>query len=171
MKKKIVLLLISIAILAVIAGGIFLYIKYFPNKTTPNSEQPATNTNNYKIVPFEELAMPTILEDDFDYIINSKEEYEDLQKLGIFDTEDGKSKITEIDFNKKTLLGKFAKGYGCQTEFKKSVLQDEENKKIIYTIEPITAGFCDKRNISLNWILIPKVSEDYEVSFEVKIKK
>ena len=80
-------------------------------------------------------------------------------------------KLPSADFSKYTLLGKYAEGSGCTTNFKKDV-KDEQNKKIlVYTVNVEEEGMCKPLRSSMNWILLPKLSSDYKVEFIVETTK
>lgn len=70
-----------------------------------------------------------------------------------------------IDFNTYSLLGYKACGSGCEVSFNRKVYQDDENQKYIYDVEVETRGGCEPWICSMNWILIPKMEEDYFVDF------
>ena len=74
----------------------------------------------------------------------------------------------KIDFSQNTLLGLYADGGGCSTGFERNVTKDEGNKVYQYTIKVNECGQCDKLRLDMNWVLVPKLPQDYKVEFEVK---
>ena len=133
---------------------------------------------NYEVVEYQDLSQADdpnglfclgLYNSDFsgkEFVINTQEEYSALQ----YDIPDGFCKDfvpPQIDFTQKTLLGRSAGGSGCTIEFKKEVLKDAENKKIIFSIKVIEQGSCEVGRMSMNWVLIPKVPQDYAVKFLV----
>jgi len=101
------------------------------------------------------------------YIINSEEE-------NIFDLkvsyDDGQT-FEPIDFTIYTVLGKKASGGGCGIIFVRDVSKNDILKKYVYTITVFQCGDCFKSGESMNWVLVPKIPEDYTVEFVVKEKK
>lgn len=79
-------------------------------------------------------------------------------------------KIPEIDFSKYTLIGKYVSDGGCRASFDNQVYNDEENKTITYHIKANFSGECQMFLFSWNWMLIPKIANDYAVVFEVENK-
>ena len=70
-----------------------------------------------------------------------------------------------IDFNEHTLLGYFATGGGCEVQFIREVTADNSNKKYLYTVKVKECGWCDKLGYSMNWVLVPKLPENWTVEF------
>jgi hypothetical protein len=75
-----------------------------------------------------------------------------------------------IDFNQYTVLGKFAGGK-CYVIFERNVFRDDTKKQVIYHIIVHQCGWCDLNNTDMNWVLVPKIPDNYEVVFEVKEKQ
>ena len=105
-----------------------------------------------------------------EFVINSEEEYLELLEYRSLNPRCENFELLEIDFTKNTLLGKYAEGVGCSIDFEREVKRNETGKKIIYSIEVVEEGLCEMLGSSMNWILIPKVSSDYSVEFEVEKK-
>ena len=74
-----------------------------------------------------------------------------------------------IDFSKYTLLGKYA-SEGCRVSFERNVTKDNLDKKVYFDIIVYQCGACKTYVESMNWVLIPKISNDYTVVFSVKEK-
>ena len=72
-----------------------------------------------------------------------------------------------IDFLKHSLLGHYASG-GCEVDFIREVTDDNANQRYIYTIKVLECGRCKKLQVSMNWVLVPKLPQGYTVKFEVK---
>ncbi len=76
--------------------------------------------------------------------------------------------LPEIDFTEYTLLGKYTSGGGCDVKYERKVYKDEINKRIIYEIDVKYIGLCDMLITSKNWVLIPKMPENYTFEFRVR---
>ncbi len=74
----------------------------------------------------------------------------------------------QIDFSQKTLLGKYTSGTGCTIEFKRQLYINEKDKESLYVITLKEKGLCKKQDESMNWIIVPKISSDYKVTFKIK---
>jgi hypothetical protein len=75
----------------------------------------------------------------------------------------------EIDFDRYTLLGKYASGK-CKAKFFRQVLQDDAAKTVTFNILVKDRGLCKSAAISWNWVLVPKIPEDYTITFNVEEK-
>ena len=98
----------------------------------------------------------------------SYKEYFEKKRLNLSNGDCDTAELTTIDFNKVTLLGTYTKGGGCRSNTKRKVYDDIENKKIVYVIEENYSGVCEKLIYSYNWVLIPKIKDDYAVEFIVE---
>jgi len=83
---------------------------------------------------------------------------------------DNRATFIPIDFSKYTVLGKYADG-GCRVVFDRNVTKNIEKKKYTYTITVIECGTCKELELSMNWVLIPKIEDDFSVDFLVNYKK
>lgn len=72
-----------------------------------------------------------------------------------------------IDFNQYTLLGKYARE-SCKVTFERNVTKDDSQKKYFYKIKVHQCGTCKTNWESMNWVLVPKIPNDYNVSFTVE---
>lgn len=73
------------------------------------------------------------------------------------------ARLTEIDFNKYTLMSKITSGGGCSATYVRKILKDTENKKIIYLISVDYEGDCMMAIGSRNWAYVPKIPDEYDV--------
>jgi len=92
--------------------------------------------------------------------------------LNIFNLEvsfDNGGTYMAIDFSEYTVLGKYASG-GCHVVFDRNVTKNIEKKQYIYTITVIECGDCYSMWSSMNWVLIPKIEDNFSVEFLVKYK-
>ncbi|MDR1737671.1 MAG: hypothetical protein LBR66_02470 [Candidatus Symbiothrix sp.] len=48
---------------------------------------------------------------------------------------------------------------------------DDVLKQYIYTINVVQCGNCESRDASMNWVLVPKIPDDYTVRFVVENNK
>ena len=84
---------------------------------------------------------------------------------------DGGMYYQTIDFSKYSVLEKEVNTGGCSVVIERNVSKNIKHKKILYTITVHQCGGCEKLNISWNWVLVPKIPEDYTVEFKVIEKK
>jgi len=73
-----------------------------------------------------------------------------------------------IDFTEHTLLGQFTDVVGCKLSYKREVFANSEMQTYTYhiTVTLIEPSSCEtKQHTSMNWIILPKVPENYEVLF------
>lgn len=73
-----------------------------------------------------------------------------------------------IDFNQFTLLGKYASKDDCEVSYERNATRNDSQKKINYSIKVQHCGYCKKPYESMNWVLIPKIPDDYTVDFKVE---
>ena len=79
----------------------------------------------------------------------------------------GKKVLPAIDFEKHTLLAKYAEEGGCHFYFKRKVFRDKQRKEIIFDIQPVhleNEG-CDSLGYSFNMVLVPRIPKEYRVKF------
>jgi len=72
-----------------------------------------------------------------------------------------------IDFSKYTVLAHNTNG-GCYSVFERNVTKNIEKQKYIYKIKVISCGTCQRNWGSENWVLIPKIEDNYTVEFVVE---
>jgi len=72
-----------------------------------------------------------------------------------------------IDFSQYTVLAHYTSG-GCYAVFERKVTKNFEKQKYIYKIKVIICGTCQRNWGSENWVLIPKIEENYTVDFIVE---
>jgi len=77
--------------------------------------------------------------------------------------------IPSIDFNENTLLG-VRTTFGCNAKFIREVTKDEVNHLYNYKVIVKECGACKRLGISYNWVLVPKLPQDWRVSFKVVFK-
>ncbi len=105
-----------------------------------------------------------IVRDDNIYVIQADSQ-------NVFDLEvsfDGGSTYDSINFQEYTLLGRYAAGQGCDVYFDRNVTKNEEGKKTYYNIKIYQCGSCKMLAKSMNWVLVPKISETDTVVFIVQ---
>ncbi len=113
------------------------------------------------------VSEPPITED-----MHNKEFVIQTDSLNIFNLEvsfDDGVTYEPIDFSKYTLLGKYVPGSGCEVIYSRNATRDDEAKKVSYEIKADQYGVCDCSHPSMNWVLIPKIPEDYNVVFSVEL--
>ena len=102
-----------------------------------------------------------------EFVINSNEEYlalNDYKSPADFCND---FVLPQINFTTHTLLGKYAQGGGCSINFTRKIYADDTNKTITYVIDVVEEGNCEMMGMSMNWVLISKVSSDYTIQFKV----
>lgn len=75
--------------------------------------------------------------------------------------------LPQIDFSKKTLLGKLADGTGCKTDFIRLVCKNEISKEVLYKIMVIETGGCLPLVTNMNFVIADKISVDYKINYEI----
>jgi len=100
------------------------------------------------------------------YIINCEEE----NNFELSVSYDNEKTFENIDFVNYTVLGRHASG-NCQVIYKRNVSKNEVTKKYIYTILVVHCGYCKSRDASMNWVLVPKIENDFTVEFIVEYER
>ena len=78
-------------------------------------------------------------------------------------------KLPTIDFNASSLLGLTARG-GCTMKVKRAVTINAETREFVYKVLAKDCGVCRKSVINYNWVLVPKIPEEWTVKFELEEK-
>ena len=99
-------------------------------------------------------------------IINS----DSLNVFNLVVSFDNRATYIPIDFTKYTLLGREA-GAGCVVVFDRNVTKHPEIFKYIYKIRVIHCGDCKRLHSDMNWVLIPKIEDNFSVEFLVEYVK
>lgn len=100
------------------------------------------------------------------FIITNDSTYQSVMEVFInSDSSCIGSPLTTIDFSTYSLLGYRKCGSGCQTNFIKTVYQDNINEKYILDIQVEEIGGCEPWVCSMNWILVPALPQGYFVEF------
>lgn len=103
-----------------------------------------------------------------EFIINNEKDYQALLQYRSPADYCDDFRLPAIDFSQFTLLGKYADGGGCSIDFVRKIYRDDTNKEVIYSITVVEEGMCKMMGVSMNWALVPKISPDYTVRFEVQ---
>jgi hypothetical protein len=74
-------------------------------------------------------------------------------------------KLPDIDFTKYSILGNYKDG-GCDAVFKRNVRIDTNTKAITYSISVKDCGMCKVETFNYNFVIIPKIPNDYVVEFK-----
>ena len=71
--------------------------------------------------------------------------------------------IPSVDFSKNTIIGIISSGSGCSREFIKNAYRDDNQRKVVYSVDVKEKGGC--KPLFQNWdlVLIPKIPEGYTV--------
>lgn len=77
--------------------------------------------------------------------------------------------LPAIDFNTKSLLGLSTTGT-CEVKYIREVTRNESEENYHYKIVVKSCGTCKKESYSYNWVTVPKIPEDWGVTFEIETK-
>jgi hypothetical protein len=78
------------------------------------------------------------------------------------------AKLPGINFNKYSLIGKYTQGGGCDVNYHREIIDNKSKNKIVYTIKAEYTGNCSVLIFNMNWALIPRLKENYNVEFIVE---
>ncbi len=167
--------LINIPLLAILLTGVILVSGYIffelPTKTPTQTSTPPSR-NFYQVI-FEELDLQCLgtggarefvarTQAEYQHFIDTSPDLHPNPFLPCVDYE-----FPVINFSQKTLLGRTITGGGCTSEVKKDVLRNDYEQTVIYSITTIFTGTCERAITDNNFILVPKIPEDYTIKFEV----
>lgn len=102
-------------------------------------------------------------------VVKNQEEYQafgETIQLPILDCDE--AELPPIDFDQFTLLAIYTAGGGCNANYKRTIIEDQSTRKIYYEIKVVYEGYCDMYISSMNYVLIPRLKNDYDVVFEMK---
>lgn len=104
--------------------------------------------------------------DEFDnsYVIRTQQEYDSIKTTKANHDSCSTNKLNGIDFDKYTLLG-FNTGGKCQVSYERKVIENKDDKEYMYSIKVNECGECKKMAFSMNWVLVPKIPNDWTVEF------
>lgn len=103
-----------------------------------------------------------------EYVINDNSTYQSLLQFK-WSIDDCKNySLPEVDFKQKTLLGKYSIAGGCSVNYKRTLFVNDKEKDYLYIIKVKDRGRCKIGFQSMNWMVVPKIPEDYSVTFKVK---
>ncbi len=103
-------------------------------------------------------------------VVTDINSYESLKKHVLPETNRAASDtflLPSIDFSKQTLLGRLSTCVGCNTRYNRTVEKNDAQQQYIYTIEIEECGGCEIENISMNWVLVPKIDDDYTIIYKL----
>jgi len=75
--------------------------------------------------------------------------------------------LPAIDFNTVTLLGMYTTG-GCEIKFIREVSMHKEESRYHYKVKVKECGLCKKLVFGYNWVTVPKLPDNWTVTFEKK---
>jgi hypothetical protein len=75
--------------------------------------------------------------------------------------------VPSIDFRNYTLLGLSASG-GCEVKFIREVKRLDDEHRYHYKVTVKECGRCKKLGTSYNWVIVPKLPNNWTVSFEIE---
>lgn len=79
----------------------------------------------------------------------------------------GDNNYEPIDFNSYTLLGIYTYE-GCQAIFIRDVRKNDSLKECTYRVQVQHCGTCEVLVESMNWVLVERIPNDYEVMFKIE---
>jgi len=150
-------------------------IMWMQNSCTPEVSCENSDTIDGIIVQTYNLGVCYQYMQDTTYVINDIVNFQNLRSKmdSLFLSENTACDTATLiapNFEKYTLLACFAEGQGCDAAFKRTVLADETQHKYTYTIEVEECGNCSYKIPSMNWVLVPKLPENYTVEFKITHK-
>ncbi|PIZ47503.1 hypothetical protein COY32_01535 [candidate division WWE3 bacterium CG_4_10_14_0_2_um_filter_41_14] len=136
---------------------------------------PASNTAKLEEVAFTD--MPDLFnscistlnqkEREKEFVINTNEDYQTLLSYLSPSNLCNSLLLPKVNFLNFTLLGKYTEGGGCRVDFERHIFKSDISDEILYNIDVKTSGYCKALTSSMNWILVPKISNNYKVKFNV----
>ena len=96
------------------------------------------------------------------YVITSDSAYR-----RVFSGSAAECDLPAIDFSLHTLLGVEASG-GCEIKVIREVVRVESERRYRYKVKVRECGICKKLAVARNWVTVPRIQEDWTVSFEIK---
>jgi len=79
-----------------------------------------------------------------------------------------KEVIVGIDFSKYSLLVKWSRGTYCEVDYQRVIMVDHKAKKLLYSISSVYGDDCHEHSVNGNFVLVPKIPEDYTVEFKLE---
>ena len=71
-----------------------------------------------------------------------------------------------VDFNNYSLLGLFTTG-SCEIKYIREVNRNESEQNYHYKVVVKSCGTCKKESYSYNWVTVPKIPDDWNVTFDI----
>lgn len=105
------------------------------------------------------------------YVINTLKDYQylvnqiDSAYIANIMPDCANYELYSFNFSNITLLAQYTKGTGCSVAFQRDVKDDSENKQYVYTINIYECGDCSTTEVSMNWVQVTKLPNDYTVKF------
>jgi hypothetical protein len=75
--------------------------------------------------------------------------------------------LPTIDFTRYFLVGKLTEGGGCSVKYDRQVIEVKNTKTLRYKIKADYSGNCYMLIINMNWVLVPKTYNDYNIEFQI----
>lgn len=79
----------------------------------------------------------------------------------------GQNNTTPIDFTSHSVIGKYISG-GCSLRIIRELCIDHTRREYSYTIRFKDSGICFAKAEDYNLVVVPKIPDNYTVSFRVK---
>ena len=120
----------------------------------------------------ESISLECLLSLDEHQVIDQPEEYSDLLDNYRDQNTNCLTYIyPQIDFTEKTLLGQRIEVTACSVSSVSEVLADPDQKEYIYQLQVNLEGECEKLFERTIWIVVPKLPENYTVSFRANYER
>ncbi len=149
--------------------AIFLFL--FPGF---DNEQPIDITDNclFPNNRFWHRCHWSLLQSENDFVFRDEKSFEAFGRKVSNDTGAcGKASLPFVDFSKYTLLAKYSSGGGCEVDSNRKVVFDSMQKKVVYYIDIRYEGYCEQLAFSGNFVLVPKIPNDYAVEIKLTEKR
>ena len=98
------------------------------------------------------------------YLITNDSAYQALLSGNAFDSTS--CDAPNIDFDKYFLLGLYTSGQ-CNVKTERVVEEVKEKSKYHYQVKVKSCGSCKVAITSYNWVLVPKLPDNWTVTFDV----
>ena len=127
--------------------------------------------DNLKIA-YEDIEIKCAENLDADYIINNKDDYQNLLMERSQNSDCTSYTLPTIDFTKNTLLGMNAIVGGCSAkQGEHYITRNNANDTIVFNLDVSKKGLCKKAFNFRVWSLVPKVKDITKIKFKINRKE
>jgi len=123
--------------------------------------------SGFSNLDFEEINLTIITNDsEKEYVINDDSTYQAVFQPSI--DYDSTFVLPFINFSQSTILGKYAVGVCRDENFIRKTCVNHKQKEYIYIVRIKSGETCFKPFFSMNWVIVPKIPNDYTIKFDIK---